>query len=120
MERVREVVYYQHHFKSFFNSLSERVKIKIDEVLFMVSILDRIPIKFFKKVENVKGLFEIRIEFEGNIYRVFCCLDGNKLVILFNGFQKKSQKTPKDEIDRAISIMNEYLSESKNENKSKR
>jgi len=54
------------------------------------------------------GLFEIRIEFESNIYRVFCCFDEGNLVVLFNGFQKKSQKTPKKEIDKALRIKDEY------------
>jgi len=54
-------------------------------------------------------LFEIRIEFESNIYRIFCCFDEGNLVVLFNGFQKKSQKTPKREIEKAIRIKAEYF-----------
>jgi phage-related protein len=60
----------------------------------MITVLERIPAKFFKSVEGVKGLFEIRIEYESNIYRIFCCFDKGNLVVLFNGFQKKAQKTP--------------------------
>ena len=56
-----------------------------------------------------EGLFEIRIEYQSNIYRVFCCFDKGQIVVLFNGFQKKTQKTPKDEIERAMRLKNEYF-----------
>lgn len=79
----------------------------------MLSIIERIPTKFFKSIEGVKGLFEIRIEYEGNIYRIFCCFDRGNLVILFNGFQKKSQKTPTKELVKAEKIMEEYFNEQK-------
>jgi phage-related protein len=55
------------------------------------------------------GLYELRIEFESNIYRIFCCFDKGNLVVLFNGFQKKSQKTPKNEIDLALKLKDEYF-----------
>ena len=55
------------------------------------------------------GLFAIRIEFESNIYRVFCCFDKGIIVVLFNGFQKKTQKTPPKEIEKAMQIMKEYF-----------
>ena len=64
-------------------------------------------------MEGTDGLFEIRVEFESNIYRILCCFDEGKLVVLFNGFQKKTQKTPSNEIDKAHKIKREYF-ESKN------
>ena len=100
--------------------MNNKVKDKIDEVLFMMTILERVPTKFFKSIEGVKGLFEIRIEYESNIYRIFCCFDKGNLVVLFNGFQKKTQKTPTNELKRALKIMEEYFNEqneSKNGNK---
>ena len=75
-----------------------------------------IPTKFFKSIEGVKGLFEIRVEYESNIYRIFCCFDKGNLVVLFNGFQKKTQKTPTKELNKAEKIMEEYFNEQK-ENK---
>ena len=57
------------------------------------------------------GLYEIRVEYQSNIYRIFCCFDEGKLVVLFNGFQKKTQKTPKNELEKAIELMNEYFHE---------
>lgn len=55
------------------------------------------------------GLYEIRVKLTGNIYRIFCCFDEGKLVVLFNAFQKKTQKTPQSEIAKAVNIMNEYF-----------
>ncbi len=69
----------------------------------------RIPKKFFEHITGTDGLFEIRIEFESNIYRIFCCFDEGKLVVLFNGFIKKSQKTPQKEIEKALKIKQEYF-----------
>jgi len=57
------------------------------------------------------GIFEIRVEFESNIYRIFCFFDAGHLVILLNAFQKKTQKTPKQEIEKALKIKDEYYAE---------
>jgi phage-related protein len=78
-------------------------------VLFLISVTERIPTKFFQQISGTEGLYEIRIEFESNIFRIFCCFDEGKLVVLFNGFQKKTQKTPGKEIDKALSIKKEYF-----------
>ncbi len=67
------------------------------------------PDKFLKHLTGTNGLYEIRIEYQSNIYRIFCCFDKGKLVVLFNGFQKKSQKTPKNELEKALRLMNEYF-----------
>ena len=71
--------------------------------------LDRLPITILKSIEGKKVLFEIRIELGGDIFRVFCCFDEGSLVILFNGFQKKTQKTPSREIEKAERLMKEYF-----------
>ncbi len=71
--------------------------------------MEIVPKTYFRKIESVDGLYEIRVEFAGNIYRIFCCNDEGQLVILFNGFQKKTQKAPQKEILRAQQIMNEYF-----------
>lgn len=114
MEIIREIVFYKGYFDDFFESLTEKVKDKIDEVLFMITILERVPTKFFKSIEGKKGLYEIRVEYESNIYRIFCCFDKGNLVVLFNGFHKKTQKTPTKELDKAEKIMSEYFIEQKN------
>ena len=78
-----------------------------------MTILERVPAKFFKSIEGIKGLFEIRIEYESNIYRIFCCFDKGNLVVLFNGFQKKTQKTPTKELNKAETIMLKNLTNKK-------
>ena len=91
-------------------------------MLFVVTVANRIPQKFFQHLEGTNGLYEIRVEFQGNIYRIFCCFDEGQVVILFNGFQKKTQKTPSGELEKAVKIMNEYFDEKlkQKENESKR
>lgn len=113
MKTIREIVFYKDYFDDFFETLNEKVKDKIDEVLFMMTILERVPTKFFKSISGSKGLFEIRVEYEGNIYRIFCCFDKGNLVVLFNGFQKKTQKTPTKELNKAKKIMKEYFNKQK-------
>ncbi len=109
MDRKRNLLFFRNYFNEFFDTQKEKVKEKIDYVLFLITTAERIPKKFFSYVEGTDGLFEIRIEFESNIYRFFCCFDEGNLVVLFNGFQKKTQKTPRNEIDKAIKIKNEYF-----------
>lgn len=111
MESIREIIFYKDYFDDFFELLTDKVKDKIDDVLFMITILERVPTKFFKSIEAVKGLFEIRVEYESNIYRIFCCFDKGNLVVLFNGFHKKTQKTPAKELHKAEKIMEEYFNE---------
>ena len=113
MEAIREIVFYNNYFEDFFESLTDKVKDKIDEVLFMVTILERIPKKFFKSIEGVRGLFEIRVEYESKIYRIFCCFDKGELVVLFNGFHKKTQKIPTKELNKAKKIMEQYFNAQK-------
>ena len=111
MEQQSKLIFYKNYFRDFFNPLSSKVQEKIDYVLFVITVTDRIPKKFFEHITGTDGLFEIRIEFESNIYRIFCCFDEGKLVVLFNGFQKKSQKTPQKEIEKALKIKHEYFDE---------
>jgi phage-related protein len=109
VDAVRSILFYKTYFNDFYNPLTEKVRVKIDEVLYMFTIVEQVPSKWFKRIKGVKGLFEIRIEFESNIYRIFCCFDKGNLVVLFNGFQKKSQKTPKKEIELALKLKEEYF-----------
>jgi phage-related protein len=109
VNKQRHVIYFRNYFWAFFNKQSDKVKEKIDQVLYLVTVADKIPGKFFDKIKGYDGLFEIRIEYSSNIYRIFCCFDEGNLVVLFNGYQKKTQKTPKKELDKAARIMDEYF-----------
>lgn len=85
------------------------VRRKINFVLKLVETQRIIPRKFFRIIENTDGIYEIRVEVENNIYRIFCCLDDGAVVVLFHGFQKKTQKTPLKEIKRAETIKKDYF-----------
>ena len=111
MEKIRQIIFHGDYFLDFFNDQTEKVKDKIEHVLYVISVADRIPTKFFQHLGGTDGLYEVRVEFQGNIYRIFSCFDEGKLVVLFNGFQKKSQKTPSGEIEKALKIKAEYFIE---------
>ncbi|MFA6262128.1 MAG: type II toxin-antitoxin system RelE/ParE family toxin [Bacteroidia bacterium] len=108
-QRIRQILFYKNYFHDFFDQQKKVVLEKINYVLFVVTIAKRIPLKFFKHVENVTGLYEIRIEYHGNIYRIFCCFDEGQVVVVFHGFHKRSQKLPGKEIDKAKKIMTAYF-----------
>ena len=110
---MRDVLIYKHYFSDFYNQQSESVQEKIDWTIGLVRDLPRIPEKYFKHIEGTEGLFEIRVQLGNNIYRIFCFFDAGNLVILGNGFQKKTQKTPKNEIYLALKIKQEYFDEKK-------
>ena len=105
---------YGNHFWDFYNAQSKSVQNKIDWVIGLVRSLRIIPEKFFKHLEGTDGLYEMRVKVGSDIFRVFCCFDRDQLIILFNGFQKKSDKTPRQEIERAEKLKKQYF-ESKNE-----
>lgn len=81
MEQTRELIVYHHYFKEFFAQQPEKIKAKIDYVLFVVTHADRVPSKFLKHMEAQKGLYEIRVEVGNNIFRIFCCFDKGKIVV---------------------------------------
>ena len=103
---LRNIFYYKNYYLDFFRTLEDKVKKKFNWTLKLVSTVERIPLKYFRHIDGSTGLYEIRVEFESNIYRVFCFFDEGQLVILVNGFQKKTQKTPKKEIEKAERLKN--------------
>jgi phage-related protein len=108
---VRQIIFYKNYFNDFFDQQNEKVQLKIDFVLDMIANLERVPEKFLKHLTGTDGLYEIRVEQSGNIFRVFCCFDKGKLIVLFNGFQKKTDKTPKKEIEKAEQLKQAYFNE---------
>lgn len=109
----RKLSTYGKYFFDFYNKLDEDLQEKIDWVFELIKSVDHIPKKYFQHVENSDGLFEIRIEFESNIYRIFCFFDEGNLVILINAFQKKTQKLPKSELDFAKNLKKQYFIDKK-------
>lgn len=110
---LRDIYVYGSDFWTFYHEQSQKVQEKIDWVIDLVRTLPIIPERFFKHLEGSDGLFEIRIKVGSNIFRVFTFFDKGNLVILLNGFQKKSQKTPKSEIERAERLKQQYYEERK-------
>lgn len=111
MVKVRNIVAYENHFKEFLGQQPEKIQNKIFKILNAIETLERVPQNYLKHVEGSKGLYEARIQLGRNIWRVFCFFDGERLVILLNGFQKKDQKTPRTEIVRAMRLMEKYYNE---------
>lgn len=109
MPPQRQIIFHQHYFIDFYLEQTEKVQEKIDYVFKILKTVQSVPKKFLEHMTGTDGLYEIRIEFEGNIYRIFCCFDKGNLVVLFNGFQKKSQKTPKKEIELVLKLKEEYF-----------
>ena len=105
----REIIFYENYFIDFYQLQDDKVREKIKYVLELIKQVEKVPEKFLKHLSGTKGLYEIRIEYQSNIYRIFCCFDKGKLVVLFNGFQKKTQKTAKNEIDKALILMKNYF-----------
>ena len=106
--KIRTVVFYKDYFKAFFSNQREKVQKKIIWTLELIQELDKVPETYLKHLENTDGLYEIRIQQGNDIFRLFCFFDKGKLIIIANGFQKKTQKTPKKEIEKALQIKAEY------------
>ena len=109
----REIKFHENHFMEFYQKQDEKVKEKIKYILELIKQVEKVPEKFLKHLTGTDGLYEIRIEYQSNIYRIFCCFDKGNLVILFNGFQKKTQKTPNNELEKAEKLKNEYFENKK-------
>jgi len=108
---VRNIFYYKDYYLEFFETLKPEVKKKFNWTLQLIATIDRVPEKYFKHITGSSGLFEIRVEVGSDIYRVFSFLDKGQLIILLNCFQKKTQKTPKNEIELAEKLKKQYFDE---------
>ncbi len=96
MKTTRQIIFHKHYFIEFYSTQVRKVQEK-----------------FLDHVTGSDGIFEIRIEVGSNIFRIFCCFDKGNLVVLFNAFQKKTQKTPKNEIELAAKLKKEYFHQKK-------
>ena len=110
-QKIRITIFCKDYFDEFFIKQRDKVKDKIIWTLELIQELERVPETYLKHIENTDGLYEIRIQQGSDIFRIFCFFDQGQLIILANGFQKKTQKTPKKEIEKAIKIKYEYESE---------
>ena len=111
--KYRTAIFYKDYFEKFFIEQSEKVKAKIIWTIELIEELERVPEVYLKHIESTDGLYEIRIKLGSDIFRIFCFFDQGKLIVLANGFHKKTQKTPMKEIERALKIKEEYNNENK-------
>jgi phage-related protein len=112
-QKYRTIIFYKDYFQDFFLKQRDKVKDKIIWTFDLIEEIQRVPETYLKHIENTDGLYEIRVQSGNDILRIFCFFDQGQLVVLANGFQKKTQKTPKQEIDKALKIKKEYENEKK-------
>ncbi len=103
-KKYRKIIFYKNYFEKFFVVQSDKVRAKIIWTLDLIEDIDRVPETYLKHIESSPGLYEIRVKFGSDIFRIFCFFDRGKLIVLTNGFQKKAKKTPKQEIETALRI----------------
>jgi len=109
MDNKRRQVVYTDCFQTFFAEQERKVQDKIVKILDIIEQLERIPVSYLKYIVETDGLYEIRVQLGRRIFRIFCFFDGDRVVILLTGFQKKTQKTPSREIQKALRLKQEYI-----------
>ncbi len=103
---VREIIAYKDYYRDFMTKLSEKEQLKIRRALLLFSDTEKIPSHYIKYIED--DIYEFRVNYGNNEFRIFFIYDGERLVILFNAFRKKTQKTPRSEITKAKRLKQEY------------
>jgi phage-related protein len=107
----RQLYFYKEYFREFFSIQTEKVRNRILWTLKIIEEIERIPEVYFKHLEGTNGIYEIRVQSGSDIYRIFCFFDDGNIIVVGNGFQKKTQKIPSKEINRAEKMKNEYYEE---------
>ena len=112
-QKIRTVIFYKDYFSDFFQKQRQKVKDKIIWTFDLIEQLQKVPETYLKHLEGTDKLFEVRVQQGSDIFRMFCFFDEGKLIVIINGFQKKTDKTPKKEIEKALKIKEEYYNEKK-------
>ena len=112
-QKYRSIIVYKEYFEEFLARQRQKVKDKIYWTFKLIEELRQVPETYLKHLTGTDGLYEIRVQNGNDIFRIFCLFDEDKLVVLMNGFQKKTSKTPEQEIVKAIKIKKEYYEEKK-------
>jgi phage-related protein len=112
-QKHRTIIFYKDYFQDFFVKQRDKVKEKIIWTFNLIEELHKVPETYLKHIEDTDGLFEIRVQQGTDIFRISCFFDQGHLVVLANGFHKKPQKIPKQEIEKALKIKEEYENEKK-------
>lgn len=109
--KLRTIILYKNYFSDFYEKQRLKVREKILWTFRIIETLQHVPTDYLKHIEGTDGLYEIRVQTGSDIFRIFCFFDKGKLIVLANGFHKKTQKTPKSEIEKALKVKREYESE---------
>ena len=107
-KKYRTIFFYKDYFDDFYQKQRTKVKNKILWTLKVIETLPVVPELYLKHIEGTDGLYEVRIQHGSDIFRIFSFFDQGQLIVLINGFQKKTEKTPKSEIEKALKIKAEY------------
>lgn len=110
-ERKRTIIVYEDHFNAFFIKQRQKVRDKIIWTFDLIEQMDIVPETYLKHLEGTDGLYEIRVQQGSDIFRIFSFFDEGKLVVLLNGFQKKTQKTPSGELEKAEKLKKQYYAD---------
>jgi phage-related protein len=102
----RKIIAFGNYYNDFVKTLNPKELQKLKYLLALFEISDRMPLRYIRHIRE--EIYELRMEYNSNIYRLFFIFDNDCIVVIFNGFQKKTQKTPQNEIDKAIRIKKEY------------
>jgi len=111
--KYRTILTYKNYFENFLAAQVQKVRAKILWTFLLIEEVQHVPENYLKHLEGTDGLYEIRVQLGSDIFRIFCFFDEGKLIVLANGFQKKTQKTPKQEITKTLKIMEEYYESKK-------
>lgn len=109
--KVRTVLVYKTYFSDFYARQRLKVRNKILWTFRILEYVQHVPEVYLKHLEGTDGLYEIRIQQGSDIFRIFCFFDEDQLIVLVNGYQKKTQRTPKAEIEKALRIKKQYEQE---------
>ena len=108
----RKIILFGDYYLSFLKKLTLNEKVKLEKAILLLETEDKIPHHYIKFIRD--GIYEYRVNYGNNEFRVFFIYDGNTIVVLFNGFKKKTQKTPQIEIEKAINLKNMYYEQKRN------
>ncbi len=113
MSVKRQLKFFKDYFEKFYDNQTLKVQKKILWTLRIIEDIDRIPEIYLKHLKNTSDLYEIRVRVGSNIFRIFCFFDDGDIIVIEHGYQKKSQKTSKQQIERAERIKKEYYDSKK-------